>query len=647
MNNQDNLNPKQKEAVEYTDGPLLLIAGAGAGKTRVITHRIANLVKKGVKPERILAVTFTNKAANEMRERVSRITEDARTSPFVSTFHTLGVYILKNSGKPVGVNRWFTIFDKDDSKSLVRRIMKEVDLDPKQFEPRKILGTISRNKGEGVGAFKYNEEAKDFYPKLVAKVWLRYEEELQKQKALDFDDLLLKTVTLLKKDDKTRIYYQNLWQYIHVDEYQDTNTIQYELTKILAGKHQNICVVGDMDQNIYSWRGANVQHILDFEKDFKNVKTILLEENYRSTQTILSAANGIIKKNKLRKEKNLFTKNKEGDPISLYEAFDENDEASFVVNKARELIESGVKPQDMAVLYRANFQSRVLEEYFLREDIPYHLLGVRFFERREIKDALAFIKAALNEDDWESTRRIINVPKRGLGDKTLEKIYLGKEEELPEKTRDKISEFRKTLSDLREKLTTQKTSEAIKFVIENSGLKTALLNEPEGEDRVENLKELVTLATKYDVFIPEEGISKLITEASLMTDQDSLIQSIDGVRLMTVHASKGLEFKYVFIVGLEQDLFPHSGTALSDGGTSDEEKSEEERRLFYVALTRAEEKVFLSYASVRTIFGSRQVNVVSEFVTDLDDEVIELENQTFSGRYGGEDGFLGKVIDIE
>lgn len=643
----ENLNPKQMEAVNYTDGPLLLIAGAGAGKTRVITHRIARLIEKGVRPERILAVTFTNKAASEMRERVLKLTENERSAPLVSTFHTLGVYILKNSGRPVGVNRWFTIFDKDDSKALVRRIMKEVDLDPKQFEPRKILGTISKNKGEGITAFDYNESAKDFYPKLVARVWIRYEEELKKQKALDFDDLLLKTVQLLKKDDKTRIYYQNLWQYIHVDEYQDTNTIQYELTKILAGKHQNICVVGDMDQNIYSWRGANIQHILDFEKDFKNVKTILLEENYRSTQNILNAANSIIKKNKLRKEKNLFTKNKEGDPISLYEAFDENDEASFVVGKAKELIESGVKPSDIAVLYRANFQSRVFEEYFLREDVPYHLLGVRFFERREIKDALAFIKASLNADDWESTRRIINVPKRGLGEKTLEKIYLGDEESLPSKTREKINDFRKTISDLREKLMSKKPSEAVKYVIENSGLKTSLLSEPEGEDRIENLKELVTLATKYDVFLPEEGIEKLITEASLMSDQDSLIHSNDGVRLMTVHASKGLEFRYVFIVGMEQDLFPHSGNALSDGGTSDDERSEEERRLFYVALTRAQEKVYLSYASVRTIFGSRQVNLISEFITDLDDEILELENQTFTGRYGGEDGFLGKVIDIE
>lgn len=644
----DNLNQKQREAVEATEGPLLLIAGAGAGKTKVITSRIAHLIENGVTPERILAVTFTNKAAAEMKERVRKLLEEKNVSkdhvPFVSTFHTLGVYILKNSGRSIGVSRWFTIFDKDESKSLIKRVMKNLNIDPKQYDPKKILGTISRQKSELVTCELYSSEAHEFYPKLVARIWKKYEEELGKQKALDFDDLLLKTVLLLQKDEKVRTYYQALWQYIHIDEYQDTNTVQYQLSKILANKHKNICVVGDMDQNIYTWRGANLTHIMNFEKDFHNTKTILLEENYRSTQNILNAANNIIKKNKFRKEKNLFTKNKEGEPIKLYEAFDEKFEASFVAGKAKELIEDGVPASEIAVLFRANFQSRVLEEVFLREGVPYQLLGTRFFERREIKDALAFIRASLNPEDFESMRRIINIPKRGIGEKTLEKIYLGQEAELSPKVREALKDFRENLEKLRKVMVEEKASTSIKFLIENSGLKRSLSNEIDGEERLENLKELVTLATKYDVFTPEEGIEKLITEASLVSDQDSLSQSKDGVKLMTVHAAKGLEFQYVFITGLEENLFPHTGMFEED---NHEERSEEERRLFYVAITRAREKVYLTYATTRTIFGNKQVNMQSEFVTELSGETDRIDNDFYMPEYQKEDGFLGNIIDLD
>ena len=633
MDQLENLNEFQKKAVLHKEGPLLIIAGAGAGKTKTLTQRILHLIKEGVDPINILAITFTNKAAREMSDRVEEgLTEKNipglgyNEKPFVSTFHSLGVRVIKENSKLLNVPRHFTILDQSDSLSFIKQAIKENDLDPKQFTPRAIANVISRQKGDMVSVEKYAAKAgNQYFPQIVSGVWQKYEKKLKEHKSLDFDDLLLKTTILIEKDEKVRKYYQNLWKYIHIDEYQDTNTVQYRLSKALAQDHQNICVVGDGDQNIYSWRGANMKNIMNFEKDYPKAKVILLEENYRSTQNILQVANDIIKKNTVRVDKNLFTKNQEGEKISLFEAYDETDEARFVANKAKELIKEGLSPKKIAVLYRANFQSRALEEAFLQEEVPYQVLGVRFFERKEIKDVLSFIKAALNPDSLADIKRIINVPPRGIGKVTLLKMFSGKEETLSPAMKERVTDFRKMLMDTAEIAKNKKTSELIKFVMTHSGIEDMLKKGGDEEkERLENLGELVTLATKYDILSPEEGVEKLLTDASLASDQDSLTKNEDAVKLMTVHASKGLEFPYVFVTGLEDDLFPHK--KMGEANVS-REAEEEERRLFYVAVTRAEEKLFLSYASFRTIFGSKQVNAPSEFIIDINEELIENEGR--------------------
>ena len=671
------LNPAQREAATHIKGPLLIVAGAGAGKTKTITHRIVNLIKEGTAPEKILAVTFTNKAAKEMREKIRRAIEKSRLNldnycePFVSTFHSLGVYIIKENSRAVGVTRHFTILDENDSVSLIKETIKEIGLDPKQYEPKKIRNIISREKGKFTNLSDYVEKALPFgeggegyLSKIVAQVWNLYEKKKSKENSLDFDDLLLKAVKLLKENEGIRKIYQEKWDYIHIDEYQDTNEVQYLMSKLLSENNQNICVVGDADQNIYSWRGANLKNILNFEKDFPGTKIIMLEENYRSTKNILEAANEIIKKNKYRPDKNLFTKNMAGEKISLYEALDENDEAEFVAIKILEIIslppdplpkEGGVSPfplgrvgdgllSEIAILYRANFQSRVLEEAMLRYNIPYQVLGVKFFERKEIKDTLAYLRAALNPESLSDIKRIINFPTRGIGKTTIAKIFAtatagqaGEQNTLPIKMQLKINNFYKTLEELREKIQNSKASEVIKFAVKKTGIETELSTGTEEDlERLENIKELATLALKYDNLENGAGIEKLLEDASLASDQDSLMintphpdpllgkeRGNNMVKLMTVHASKGLEFKYVFVVGLEDGLFPNR----RDGETKSGEDSEEERRLFYVALTRAKEKLFLSFANFRTIFGSRQINAPSEFISDIPRDILEKEGE--------------------
>jgi len=631
------LNDAQKETVLHKEGPLLIVAGAGAGKTKAITHRILNLIKMGVAPRNILAITFTNKAAKEMRDRVVKlIASDAELNlpltfaerPFVSTFHALGVHIVRENSLALGIKKHFTIADEGDALALMKEAVISLRLDPKQFEPKRLKNVISRQKGDLVTAEKYaGTVGNEYFPRILSSVWLAYEKLLAEHGSLDFDDLILRAVLLLEQNEEVRTRYQNLWQYIHIDEYQDTNVSQYKFSKLLAGEKKNICVVGDMDQSIYSWRGADFRNILNFEKDYPEAKVVLLEENYRSTANILTAANDIIKKNKVRKEKNLFTKKEGGEKIGLYSAYDENDEAFFVAGKTAELISGGVSPKDIAVLYRANFQSRVLEEAFLSRQIPYQVLGVKFFERKEVKDVLSFLRSALNQDSLANIKRIINVPPRGIGKVTLLKMFAGEEEKLPEATRKKVSEFRSMLGEIAEYALKEKTSDTVKFIMSRSGIEAMLKKGTEDDkERLENIKELVTLATKYDVLSPEEGMSKLLEDAALASDQDSLVANTkkeeDAVRLMTVHASKGLEFPYVFITGLEQDLFPHGGFGNAESG---EDRAEEERRLFYVALTRAEKKCYLTYASVRTIFGMKQVNMPSEFIIDIDALLIEDE----------------------
>ena len=621
MPNKQNLNPRQKEATEILSGPLLIIAGAGAGKTKTLVHRIANLIESGVRPEKILAITFTNKAAGEMRERIAKSLVAGTRSPLACTFHALGVQILRQHGGAIGLSKYFSILDRDEAMSKIKQALKEAQFDPKKFEPRKVLSGISKQKGDGknFASFKANVGKFDFWSQMLVTVWEKYEAILVKEKVVDFDDLLQKTVELLKKFPEVREHYQNKWSHIHIDEYQDTNSTQYELTKILAEKHNNICVVGDIDQSIYSWRGADYKNIMRFEKDYAEAKTILLEENYRSTKTILAAANEVIKKNINRKDKNLFTNNKDGEPIGLFYASTEEDEALFVAVKAQDLVKQGISPDRIAVLYRANFQSRVLEEAFLKLSVPYQILGTRFYDRKEIKDAAALLKCAFNPEDITSLKRIINIPPRGIGTVTFEKIADGEEEFLPIKTKEKISGFRKKLAELKDFAEKNKPSATIKYLIDNFSFRELLAKEDDGEERLENLGELITLASKYDDREAGDGIMDLISEISLASEQDNL-KGGGGVKLMTVHASKGLEFDYVFIPGLEQDLFPHRGMG------EEKRDEEEERRLFYVALTRAREKLFLSCAESRMIFGSRNPSLPSEFLSDIDCALVEAES---------------------
>lgn len=648
MEHLNGLNNEQKEAAIHVNGPLLIVAGAGAGKTKTITHRIVNLIKQGTSPDKILAVTFTNKAAKEMRERVIvEIEKNAKgqtSIPFVSTFHSLGVFIIKENARILGLTKYFTILDESSSVALVKEAIIEINLDPKQYEPRKIKSIISKEKGKFTNLSDYSENASDYLSKVVAQVWALYENKKNKENSLDFDDLLLKAVKLIKENAEVRKFYQEKWDYIHIDEYQDTNEVQYLMSKILSENNKNICVVGDADQNIYSWRGANLKNILSFEKDYPNAKIVLLEENYRSTQNILQAANEVIKKNKYRPDKNLFTKNEAGEKITLYEGLAENDEADFVATKILEILDNSSIPQqgnmcgfnnsilsEVAILYRANFQSRALEEALLRYNVPYQVLGVKFFERKEIKDTLSYLRASLNPDSLSDIRRIINFPVRGIGKVTMAKIFAGEKETLPIKVKMKVDNFYKTLEEIKEKIQDSKVSDVIKFAVKRSGIENELMTgTDEDTERLENIKELVTLALKYDALENGAGVEKLLEDASLASDQDSIMINDDkkkeikvGVKLMTVHASKGLEFKYVFITGLEDGLFPHQRF----GETRSGEDSEEERRLFYVALTRAKQKLFLSFANYRTIFGSRQINSPSEFIANIPVDIIEREGE--------------------
>lgn len=637
----DELNDKQKEAVLYTDGPLLIVAGAGAGKTKTITHRIIHLIHQGVNPNSILAVTFTNKAAKEMRDRVLHMLEEKEHGvstpelrsgvgvPFVSTFHSLGVHIIKENAHLIGLTKHFAIIDEGDAISIIKEVMKEHDIDPKQHEPRKIKSIISKAKGDFITLVDYRGEVKSSMQSIVALVWGGYEARLKKEKGLDFDDLLLESVMILRKFPEIKDKYQEKWKYIHIDEYQDTNEVQYEMVKLLVGKEKNICVVGDTDQNIYSWRGANIKNMLHFEKDYPNAKIVMLEQNYRSTGKIIEAANSVIEKNQYRVPKTLFTKNVDGEQIIVCEAYDEVSEAHFVATEIDELLKNN-KPESIAVLYRANFQSRVLEEAMLSLQIPYQVLGVKFFERKEIKDLLAYIKASLNKESLTDIKRIINTPARGVGKVTLMKLFAGQFSLLPSSMQIKINKFYELLENIHEYIDTHKPSEIIKYIIEKSGLEDELSHGTNEEmERLENMKELVTLAIKYDDM--EDGLEKLLEDASLSSDQDSLMNKAKtgGVRLMTVHASKGLEFKYVFVTGLEQDLFPHARSNDKSASTGNYgETKEEERRLFYVALTRAEKKLFLTYASLRTIFGMKQVNNPSEFIYDIPTHLTEFKQSS-------------------
>lgn len=631
------LNSKQQEAVLAIDGPLLVLAGAGAGKTRVIAHRILEIVRSGVAPESILAITFTNKAASEMRERVMQtLRGDAtlplepspsagrRRGPFVSTFHSLGLSIIKENAPLLGFKRTPAIYDRADSLREMKAALKQLGVE--DIEPRAALSVMSKQKGQGITPAEFGAGAHSFRERTAAAAWSLYEQALHKDGAVDFDDLLVRAMQLLQSNEAVRAHYRARWSHIHIDEYQDTNHVQARLAELLVGEAKNICAVGDIDQTIYGWRGALIENMIHFERTFPGARTVLLEENYRSTQKILTAANDVIVKNPNRPEKKLFTKNSEGEQLGLYQAFDETDEAGFVARKIKEGLGDGMQPKDFCVLYRANFQSRAMEEALLANDIPYQVLGTRFFERKEVKDVLSFIRAALFNTPADIERVTKAVPS-GIGKVTLLKVLQGKEHELTGATREKVSKLRTLLARIgeqREKLT---PSELVRFVVVESGMERLFKEDKvEGAERLENLRELSNLASRYDTLPKEEALEAFLESTSLQSDQDELKEDANAVRLMTVHASKGLEFPYVFIVGLEEGLFPYARE-----GDSDKE-AEEERRLMYVAITRAQKKVFLTYASYRTTFGSKDVRFPSQFLSDISSELVELENPERLGR---------------
>jgi len=641
------LNEPQKEAVTTTTGPLLVLAGAGSGKTRVITHRIVHLILNGVAPHNILAVTFTNKAASEMRDRVRALIAEhassaragADSTPTVTTFHALGVRLLREYHELLGLRRHFTIYDRSDSTRAIKSALEKAGYSPKQFEPRRMLSMISRAKGDAISRTDFLTQAESYPEKVCAEIWEHYERALAKEGALDFDDLLAKTLTLLENYPTVRETLQARYQYIHIDEYQDTNRVQFAIAKLLAGAHNNICVVGDVDQNIYSWRGADIKNVLQFEQHFPGAKSVFLEENYRSTGTIIAASNDIIEKNNNRIPKKVFTSNQTGEKITLHAAHNGPAEAEYIMMTIKELIADGASPASIAVLYRTNFQSRVLEEACLNYNVPYQLLGTKFFERKEVKDVLSYLRLALNPESTADIARVINTPTRGIGKVTALKVIEGRRDELKGATLEKVERFDQIMQDIRDHARTEKISETLKFIIKRSGIEADLKKQGTEEDleRLENLQELVTLAIRYDEHDPEAGVEALIENAALQSDQDELHskEEKDAVRLMTVHAAKGLEFPYVFIAGLEEGLFPHE--RLDDSGID----HEEERRLFYVALTRAEKKVFLTYAHMRTIFGSQRVNVPSSFLNDIKTEHVE-STTGFGG--GGSSGYETTVF---
>lgn len=518
-------------------------------------------------------------------------------------------------------------------------------IDEKRFEPKKVLGTISRLKSDNLTLTNFSAQGgsasggKGFYSSIVARVWERYQALVTKASGFDFDDLLLESVRLLKRESAILQSYRQRFRYLLVDEYQDTNAIQYELATMLAAPANNLCVVGDVDQSIYSWRGADFENLLRFEKDFPGAKVVLLEENYRSTQTILTAANQVIEKNKNRHDKKLFTKNRAGELITLATSLSEIAEADYIATTAKDLIKNGAKPDEIAVLYRANFQSRSLEEGMLRHNAPYQVLGTRFFERKEVKDLMAYLKAALNREDYTSLVRASGAPARGIGKVTLAKIAAGGRAGLTGATARKVDELYQILDKIKLAIETKSASEAIKITLQTSGLESKLKKGSEDEvERYENLRELVTLATKYDHLPAPEGIIALLEEVALSSEQDSLNEKKVGVKLMTVHAAKGLEFDYVFITGLEQDLFPHAGFNEKD------RDEEEERRLFYVAITRARQKVYLTYAQTRALYGNRSVTVPSEFIFDIADDLIETTEHHLEDLPNGGKSYLPDIF---
>ncbi|HGA0863295.1 TPA: DNA helicase PcrA [Streptococcus agalactiae] len=657
------MNDKQAEAVQTTDGPLLIMAGAGSGKTRVLTHRIAYLIdEKYVNPWNILAITFTNKAAREMRERAIAL-NPATQDTLIATFHSMCVRILRREADYIGYNRNFTIVDPSEQRTLMKRIIKQLNLDTKKWNERSILGTISNAKNDLLDEIAYEKQAGDMYTQVIAKCYKAYQEELRRSEAMDFDDLIMMTLRLFDQNKDVLAYYQQRYQYIHVDEYQDTNHAQYQLVKLLASRFKNICVVGDADQSIYGWRGADMQNILDFEKDYPQAKVVLLEENYRSTKKILQAANNVINHNKNRRPKKLWTQNDEGEQIVYHRANNEQEEAVFVASTIDNIVrEQGKNFKDFAVLYRTNAQSRTIEEALLKSNIPYTMVGgTKFYSRKEIRDVIVYLNILANTSDNISFERIVNEPKRGVGPGTLEKIRSFAYEQnmslldassnvmmspLKGKAAQAVWDLANLILTLRSKLDSLTVTEITENLLDKTGYLEALQvqNTLESQARIENIEEFLSVTKNFDdnPEITVEGetgldrLSRFLNDLALIADTDDSATETAEVTLMTLHAAKGLEFPVVFLIGMEEGVFPLS-RAIEDA-----DELEEERRLAYVGITRAEQILFLTNANTRTLFGKTSYNRPTRFIREIDDELIQHQglarpvNSSFGVKYSKE-----------
>lgn len=642
-----NMNPRQKEAVMHTEGPLLLMAGAGSGKTRVLTHRIAYLIEeKNVNPWNILAITFTNKAAREMKERVNQLLGSGGEDVWVSTFHSMCVRILRRDVDQIGYSKNFTIIDTSEQNTLMKRVLKELNIDPKKYDPRSILGAISNAKNELLTPADYENQQGSLFEQIVGRCYALYQKELRNNQCMDFDDLIMNTIRLFKENEDALQFYQRKFHYIHVDEYQDTNHAQYTLVNLLADRFKNLCVVGDADQSIYGWRGANMQNILDFEKDYPDAAVILLEQNYRSTQTILNAANQVIKNNRNRPDKNLWTENRAGEKITYYRGDSERDEARFIVSEMqKQIADKGRKFGDFAVLYRTNAQSRVIEEMLLKANVPYTMVGGRkFYDRKEIRDILAYLSAIANPSDSLSLERIINVPKRGIGATSVEKLreFASLHEwslleaamnvdlaNISGKAGKELGSFGMMMDHFAQMIPYLSVTELTKEILDKTGYKQDLINQNnlESQSRLENLEEFLTVTQEFDkrfeaqneddADAPEEKLTVFLNDLALLSDVDSYEEESSQVTLMTLHAAKGLEFPVVFLIGLEENIFPLSRALM------EESELEEERRLAYVGITRAEEELFLTNAFSRTLYGRTQYNRPSRFVEEIEQDLLQ------------------------
>jgi DNA helicase-2/ATP-dependent DNA helicase PcrA len=661
------LNPPQREAVSHLSGPLLILAGAGSGKTRVLAHRVAYLIATSYKPWQILAVTFTNKAAGEMRERIAGlIGPEAAREAAIGTFHSICARILRRDGNVIGLSRSFTIYDRGDQVALAKTVLRALDLDDKRFSPAGLLAWVGQRKDELADVATARRQAANFYDETAARFYDAYQRQLADDDAVDFDDLLMRVVELFEAHPDVLAKYQQRWQQIMVDEYQDTNRAQYLICRHLAAKHHNLAVVGDDDQSIYSWRGADLRNILDFETDYPDTKIVKLEQNYRSTQIILDAAHAVVSRNAGRKDKKLWTDRGTGTQIALFDAYNEYEEAEFVARQVERLVggnrrslgsiltrraddeDGALRYGDLAVTYRINAQSRVIEESFMRFGIPYQLVGgVRFYERREVKDALAYVRLARNSADRVALERIINVPARGIGAKTLEELrawaaareatlweaveHAGENPNLAARSRTQLGVFAELMRGLMAMAQTAPPSEVVDAATERSGLRDVLLDgTDEGEERWANVTEVRNHAAEFDEIAAPEGLARFLEEVALVSDQDELEDVPDRVTLITLHAAKGLEFPVVFIVGLEEGLLPHR-RALED-----ERELEEERRLAYVGMTRAKDRLYLTHAHHRSTYGVGAVSESSRFLAELPEELIAAERAVGQFRRGGQ-----------